>query len=182
MSDLYQRVSDSRTGLERLLGKIPGYKGYKEKEMRRESDRLLRETIVTRMGEQRQRMDDLQRMLISAGRLEYLDEMGSATTRLQTFIDRVRFASYGYAGLFDAVRVREAELDRLYDFDQALLEYGDRLETALNSLEIAIPAGEGLAEAVRQVLSICAEANRTFDEREQVILAGAASGGEAETR
>lgn len=171
MSDLFERVSDARSGFEKLLGKIPGYKGYKEKEMRRESDKLLREAIATQMELQRKRMDDLQKELISAGRLEYLDEMGNAVTKIQTFIDRVRHATYGYAGLFDAVRVKEEELDRIYDFDHQLLEYGDRLSAALDNLATSIPSGEGLAEAVRQVQSICAEANYTFDEREQAVLA-----------
>ncbi|HHS96743.1 MAG TPA: hypothetical protein ENK08_02420 [Chloroflexi bacterium] len=173
MSDLYERVSEARSGLEKLIGQIPGYKGYKEKEMRRESDKLLRETVATHMEQHRQRMDELQKQLITAGRFEYLDEMGNAVTKLQTFIDRVRKATYGYAGLFDAVRVKEEELDRLYDFDAKLLEYVERLSAALDAVETAIPSGEGLAEAVRQVLSICSEANRTFDEREQVILTAA---------
>lgn len=170
MSDLYRRVSEARSGLEKLIGRIPGYKGYKEKEMRRESDKLLRETIAVHMGQQRQRMDDLQKKLIAAGRFEYLDEMENAATKLQTFIDRVSKAAYGYAGLFDAIRVREEELDRLYDFDNQLLSYVERLSAALDSVETSIPGGEGLAEALRQVVDICAEANRTFDEREQVIL------------
>ena len=42
MGDLYERVSEDRSWLEKIVGKIPGYKGYKEKEMRRESDKLLR--------------------------------------------------------------------------------------------------------------------------------------------
>jgi hypothetical protein len=175
MGDLYERVSEGRGWLEKLIGKIPGYKGYKEKEMRRESDKLLREMVATQMTKQRQRMDDLQRQMISAGRLEYLDEMGNATTKLQTFIDRVRKATYGYAGLFDAVRVKEDELDRLYDFDNQLMAYAERLSAALNEVETSIPSGEGLAESVRTVLSICAEANRTFDDREQVILVSSES-------
>ncbi|MBC7226655.1 MAG: hypothetical protein H5T61_05420 [Thermoflexales bacterium] len=170
MSDLYKRVSEARTGLEKLLGQIPGYKGYKEKEMRRESDKLLRQAVAARMEAQRRRMDELQRRLISVGRLEYLDDLGVAITQLQTFIDRVRRATYGYSGLFDATRVREEELDRLYDFDHQLLDYGDRLSAALDNVETAIPSGEGLAEALRAVQSICAEANNTFSMREEVIL------------
>lgn len=175
MGDIFENVSDSRGWLEKLVGKIPGYSGYKEKEMRRESDKLLREVIATQMTIQRQRMDDLQKELISYGRLEYLDEMGNAVTKVQTFIDRVKFATYGYSGLFDATRVKEDELDRLYDFDNRLLEYAERLAAALTGVETAIPSGEGLAEAVRGVLSICAEANRTFDEREHVILSAETS-------
>lgn len=170
MTDLYKKVSDARTGLEKLLGQIPGYKGYKEKEMRRESDKLLRQAVVTHMSAQHRRMQSLQRKLIGAGRMEYLDDLGVAVTQLQTFIDRVRRATYGYGGLFDAVRVREEELDRLYDFDHQLLEYGDRLSAALDTLETAIPSGEGLADALRAVQSICEEANNTFSMREEVIL------------
>ncbi len=138
--------------------------------MRRDSDKLLRETLATQLGVQLQRLDDLQKQMISAGRFEYLDETGNAATKLKTFIDRVQKASYGYSGLFDAVRVKEDELDRLYDFDNRLMGYVERLAGALASLETAIPSGEGLADAVRQVLSICGEANQTFDMREQVIL------------
>lgn len=170
MTDLYRRVSEARTGLEKLAGKIPGYHGYKEKEMRRESDKLLRNVVASQMETQRRRMEDLQRQLISAGRFDYLDDLGVAITQLQTFIDRVRRATYGYSGLFDAVRVREEELDRLYDFDHQLLEYGERLSSALNDLEIAIPGGEGLAEALRKIRALCAEVNDTFSQREQVIL------------
>lgn len=170
MGDLYERVSEERTWIEKIAGKIPGYKGYKEREMRRESDKLLRNMLATQLSLQLQRIDDVQKQLISAGRLEYLDEMGNAATRLQTFIDRVRHATYGYAGLFDTIRIQEEELDRLYDFDNQLLGYPERLATAINAVETAIPSGEGLAEAVRAVLSITGEANRTFDEREHVIL------------
>jgi hypothetical protein len=89
---------------------------------------------------------------------------------LQTFIDRVRLASYGYSGLFDAVKINQDELEQMYNFDAALFEYVDRLDTANDRLIEAIDTGEGLKEVIRIVQDICREANATFDEREHVLL------------
>ena len=47
--------------------------------------------------------------------------MERVSTRLQTLIDRIRTAAYGYAGFFDLQRVKEPELDRLAAFDKALV-------------------------------------------------------------
>ncbi len=91
-------------------------------------------------------------------------------TQLQTFIDRVRFASYGYSGLFDAAKVNEAELEQMYNFDAALFEYVDRLDEANDRLWEAIPSGQGLIETIRIIQDICREANSAFDQREHVIL------------
>ena len=38
-----------------------------------------------------------------------MDDVDDAIVKLQTLIDRVKTASYGYAGLFDAVRIKEAQ-------------------------------------------------------------------------
>ena len=37
-------------------------------------------------------------------------------------VNRIRYADRGYAGFFAAVKVDEAALDRVYEFDAALLE------------------------------------------------------------
>jgi len=130
----------------------------------------MRQMLAEKLTIQRKRLDVAQKDLISAGRFEFVDDLGSAVTQLQTFADRVRLASYGYAGLFDAVKIREAELEQMYNFDAALFEYVDRLDTANDRLREVISSGEGLAETIRIVLDICREANSTFDEREHVIL------------
>ncbi|MEM1673716.1 MAG: hypothetical protein QXN24_03585 [Candidatus Bathyarchaeia archaeon] len=44
-----ERIHEERSLLERIVGYIPGYRGYKEKELRRESDRLVRMDVVNRL-------------------------------------------------------------------------------------------------------------------------------------
>lgn len=169
MGDVFGKVEASRNALEQLVAKIPGFKGYLERQNRRRADQIMRQTLGEKLAAQRRRLDAAQIDLISSGQFELVDDLGSAVTQLQTFIDRVRFATYGYAGLFDAVKIREAELEQLYAFDAQMFDYVDRLDEANDHLRDAIPSGEGLAETVRIVRDICREANETFDQREYLI-------------
>ena len=170
MGDIYEKVEDSRTALEKLTDFIPGWGGYQKRQTRRKADQLLRETLADKLAGPRRRLNEAQKDLISNKRMDLLDDLESAGTQLQTFIDRIRLATYGYAGMFDAKKVKEGELEQLYNFDVALVQYVERLDAANDRLREAIPSGEGLVETIRIVRDVCSEANSTFDEREHVIL------------
>ena len=166
---LLDRIKGNMYGLERgIADVVPGYKGYKQKELRREADKLLRDTLVSRLRTVKRQLDVLQQDLISVGKIDLLDVVGSATTQLQTFIDRVRTASYGYGGLFSAVRVKEEDLDRVYQFDAQLLDYVDRMEGAIGRAREAV-AGDDAQSLVMIVRDLAREANDTFDRRQEVI-------------
>jgi len=170
MVDIYDKSEEHLSAAERLISKIPGWSGYQSRQKRRQADKLLRETLADKLNAQRRRMDAAQKQLIRHGRLDLLSDMESAVTQLKTFADRVLFASYGYAGLFDAVKIREAELKQLYDFDAALFEYVERLDTANDHLQAAISEGEGLEATIDVIREIVQEANTTFDRRQRLVL------------
>ncbi len=170
MVDAYGKVRESRSGLEKLLEIIPGWSGYQERQNRRKADQVLRQTLAEKLAAQRRKLDVAQNELIAHGKIEFVDDVGSAVTQLQTFIDRVRFATYGYSGLFDAIRINQNELEQMYNFDAALFDYVERLDAATGRLREAISIGEEIAEAVRVIQEICREANDAFDQREHVIL------------
>lgn len=168
--DILGKVEESRNILEKLGSVIPGWKGYQERQERRKADQILRQTLAEKLTEQRRRLDVAINELIENNRYDLVDNVGSAVTQLQTFIDRVRFASYGYSGLFDAVKINQKELEQIYNFDMALFDYVERLNTANDRLQEAISTGQGMLETVRIIRDICREANNTFDEREHIIL------------
>ncbi|MBC7249183.1 MAG: hypothetical protein H5T62_02780 [Anaerolineae bacterium] len=168
--DLRQKVTEAMGGLESLVAKIPGYSGYKEKETRREADKLLREQLVRAFDEQRRHLLELQKQLVSSGQIALLDDMDSAAVKLQTLIDRIRTASYGYAGFFDAVKVKEEQLDALYEFDNALVEQVSNVEAAIERVASALAAQEGLAEAIGDLTAVVRDINDLFSRRQDVIL------------
>ena len=170
MDDLRGMVSDARGTLEKLVGMIPGYHGYKEKEMRREADKLLRMHLSERFQEQRAKLTSVQDHLASEGKLEDLGLLERVMLQLQLLIDRLKVAEYGYAGLFDAVRVKEEHLDALYTYDNALTSSVDQLAGMIDKLRSAAMAGEETRTSANDCLLLLQELNTTFDRRKDVIL------------
>ena len=170
MEDLRGLVSDARSSFEKLVGKIPGYSGYKEKEMRREADKLLRLHLAERFQEQRGKLSNVQNYLAGEGRIEDLGLLERVMLQLQLLIDRLKVAEYGYAGLFDAVRIKEEQLDALYTYDNALTVSVGQLGEKMDKLAIAAMGGEEIRTAANDALMLLQELNTTFDRRRDVIL------------
>jgi hypothetical protein len=170
MEDMRGLVSDARSSLEKLVGKIPGYSGYKEKEMRREADRLLRLHLSERFQEQRGKLSNVQNYLAGEGKIEELGLLERVMLQLQLLIDRLKVAEYGYAGLFDAARIKEEQLDALYMYDNALTVSVDQLAEKMDKLAIAAMAGEEIRSAANDALLLLQELNTTMDRRKDAIL------------
>ena len=168
--DLRETVHGALGGLESLAAKIPGYKGYKQKEMRREADKLLRLEIAGKLDDQRKRLTGLQNRLVSQVQIEFLDDLERAMLKLQLLIDRIRTASYGYAGLFDAVKVKEEQLDALYEYDNQMLVFVDEIAADVDRVASAISAREGIGEAIEELVETADQANTNFDHRHEAIL------------
>lgn len=168
--DLRETVGASMSGLESLAHRIPGYQGYKDKELRREADKLLRMEVANRFDDQRKRLSELQNQLISQGQVEYLDDLERVVMKLQLAIDRIGTASYGYAGLFDAIKIKEDQLDALYEFDEKMLGVADDIASGVDATASAIAAQEGIADVISELAVTVDEANLTFGHREEAIL------------
>lgn len=170
MEDLRGTVSDARGSLEKLVGAIPGYRGYKEKEMRREADKLLRMHLSRRFEEQRTKLSNIENQLASEGKLEDLGMLERTMLQLQLLIDRLKVAEYGYAGLFDALRVKEEQLDALYLYDNALTTSVEQLADKIDQLAIAAMSDEETKPVANDALLLLQELNTTLDRRKDVIL------------
>ena len=169
MADIHGSITKGRRLLENIASKIPGFGGYLEKETRRSADKLLRETITSRYGDQLSRISALQAQLVQSGGIEYVDDLQDAATRLQRFIDTVKTAAYGYAGFFDAVKVKEDELAKLYAFDNALLDNAAKVTGLVDAVEAAM-SGDGLPASIKALTAAVAECNAAFERRKEVLL------------
>ena len=166
--DMRDVVAGGLSGFEKLVSKIPGYRGYKEKEMRREADKLLRDHIYGVLGEQRRRIEDIQGMM-GIEQLEFVEKVGTARRRLQTLADTVHTAAYGYSGLFDAVKVKEEQLDALYSFDNGLLAESEAIAACVDSLQAAVDSNEGVSGAVRDLTETITRLQNLYNRRKDVL-------------
>ena len=170
MSDPLGKITEGKDLIGKVRNWLAGFTGYLERENRREADKLLRQTIAQRYEEQWDRISQLQRQLISEGKLEFVDDLEAANIKLRAFVDRARHASYGYSGFFDAVRVNEAELTRIYEYDSILLENVKKISDAVDNLNASLGT-DGLPAAIRNLVSLSQDVVDAYNRREEVLLA-----------
>ena len=162
-------MNDQRNWLERLGDKIPGYGGYAARERRRDIDKLHREHLADRLRAAKQPLSDAMRELTSTGRLMEIGPLDRVQKKIDHAENRVRFASYGYSGFFDVVKVQEAQLDRLYQFDLALVEKVEAIEQQGRELGARAATTDGLKQAASDLERTVDDLNRAFDERHRAI-------------
>ncbi|HEX7175317.1 MAG TPA: hypothetical protein VF240_08675 [Pyrinomonadaceae bacterium] len=173
-------MNDQRNWLERLGEKIPGYGGYVQKERRRDIDKLHREHLADRLRTLKQTLNDVVRELTDGRRLMEVGPVDRAAKKVDMVENRVRYASYGYGGLFDVVKIEEPQLDRLYQFDLALVQKVEELEQHARALKDGAGTAEGLKGAAANLERALDEFNRAFDERSRSINDTGGGGGSPE--
>jgi hypothetical protein len=131
--------------LEKIANEIPGIAGYRERDTRRETDRRIREYLAARLDEGRTQLNTLRNQATDAGELRLLDAIGRLDRTLQKSVSSLRYADYGFSGLFDQLKIREAELDQIYAYDASLVADVIALSDALRAAGGAQGDGAALA-------------------------------------
>lgn len=113
-------MSKELTILEKLELLIPGFKGYKQRELIREDDALVRRKIASILDDARLRAE---RLISSVKRRDInlalrLDDL---RLELMKVAQMIRHATYGYGGLFDRVHIEEPQLKTLLEMDYKLI-------------------------------------------------------------
>jgi hypothetical protein len=158
------------------LDRVPGYRGYRLKEDRRDADRRVRNAVADAYAVELARVERVGRELANARRIEQIAAVERASQAIRHFIDRVRTVSPGYGGLLGERDVDGVALDQLRLFDESLLLGIDELRPALDQLDAAVAAGQPLAPAASAIERTIASQGERLDLRQEVVETGAAAG------
>jgi len=164
MTDGLKDAEERRNLLERIAAKIPGIKGYIDRELRRDVDKMQRDWLAQQLDRGRGSVQEQIRVWSRTGNLANLDLASSLDKALDRLANRIRHADYGYTGFFDVVKIRESELDRLYEFDLGLMDTVEDLALRIESLP-----GTAAEPALRSLVDAVAEADRAFDDRATIF-------------
>ena len=171
MSDQFVDFAKSQMGaVERLLKGLPGIGGYIDKELRRDADKQVREGLARTLEQSKAELLEIQNRLLSGGGLLYMDDVDRAIVKLQTLIDRIKTAAYGYAGLFDAVRIKEGALDALNRFDVAMVGEVGQLNESITALSNAVADNQNVQPVISRVTKVVSDLNLLFDKRKDAIV------------
>lgn len=161
--------------IERIASYIPGYAGYKEREIRREADALVRRRIASDLAAAKAKLAlpiTSARQVASNPDAMYLWD--AARAWLDRVIQRIDKAPEGYSGFFDLVKVDEQALDRLYEMDLSLLDKASAVAKAVDEVAALQPASEDWMKKMRELISLLSQLDASIDERSNYIagLAG----------
>lgn len=160
------RHGDSRNFVESILRHIPGFRGYLEKEYRRESDELARAHLVSELQRAKEELDNYQRGLVDAAQFDALPHCERVRGRLDTLQSRIKGAMQGYSGFFDFVKVDEGVLDDVYEHDLAMAADVGALRDSVEQL----PNAEGTpTERIAAIYKEVEKVHQRFDKRSEIL-------------
>jgi hypothetical protein len=139
--------------LEKLELIVPGFKGYKEKELRREQDKALRMRLV-------KALEDLKYDIVGMeeehpDELEMIKNLEYLMAKVQKLEDKIEHADYGYAGFFDLIHIDEDKLDEIYQHDLKMFDLIDQIK-GVEDLDI-------LKSKIREL-------EKEWDKREEICM------------
>jgi hypothetical protein len=103
---------------------------------------MVRDAVADRYQEQLDRLTAVMSEFVDRGDIEYLDKLEGVAVKIRTFVDKIRHAVYGYSGFFDAIKIDQVKLDKLYAYDQALLDGIEGISETLTSLASAVESDQ----------------------------------------
>jgi hypothetical protein len=101
---------------------IPGYKGYAERDGRRNCDKILRDSISTQLCESENNIFSQMKDALKIKDKSKINELEEVRKEANTFLSRVKFAPYGATGFFGDNQIKEEELFSIYQYDLDLAE------------------------------------------------------------
>lgn len=166
-----QRIQESEKLLEKIMLVIPGFSGYKKREQRREADKIIRNFIYSKLQEGRNGLQDIYQALAESKQSDALQSVDRLVAIFDRVSETVNHASYGYSGFFDAIKIEEADLDRMIGFDTQLVDGAKGLAERVRSIKTQVQADrlDNLKMDLDELRKTVEEFESTFDERKAVI-------------
>ena len=152
---------------------IPGYKGYRERDDSRQSDKLFRDFLAKELGAESTRLEQAKVELTNTGNLAALNPADQASKLLVKVRDRLRFANYGFqSGMFGSKGETEMVL-KVEEYDKGLIDDKDSVRTQVQEIENVLMEGGNVEPEFRKLGRILREFDEKLNQREAIIRGNA---------
>jgi hypothetical protein len=169
--DVYAQAKSQMRLSERIAAALPGFHGYKEKELRRESDKLVRNNLYLKLTKDKDNVKSISQKIADKRYMDALTDIDRLNVKMDRITEKVNHASYGYAGFYDIVKIKEENLDRMITFDNQLLDEVNALTASIEELKTQLLSNNfaNLKDKIQTIADKFELLEDTFDKREQVI-------------
>jgi|GEM_PF-4776573 len=156
-----------------IVQRLPGYRGYRLRRDRQQSDEQSRAWLVERLERGKRGLDAHTRRLVDDGRIDELPGWEQLRTRLDRLAARIASSWHGYRSFFDRSDLVADRLEDVYDCDARLQDETEKLLALINATGSATEAAAEPAAAIRFQLD---QVQATVDERETLLKQLSADG------
>jgi hypothetical protein len=111
---------------------IPGYKGYQEREGRRECDRQLKEQIADKLTLVEKDINSLMANI----EFENLSEIEKIRKKVNNLNGLIKYSPYGASAFFSDSVIKETELENIYQHDLNILDATNELTESAKSKDV----------------------------------------------
>ncbi len=171
MEDKYMEKSKQDRGIfEKISLYIPGYSGYRQRNMRRDIDRLVRSHVAMSIKEVKTVMNDLKRQVMENGDMQSVKTMERIATKIDTYMKTIESAESGYSGMWETIKTNEGDLDAIIEWDEKLVVGSEELKELLRGLRSNVDEGSPDVKAeLRDIERHVDDLKDALNERKLVI-------------
>ena len=141
MADYMEKSKQDRGIFEKISLYIPGYSGYRQRNMRRDIDRLVRSHVAMSIKETKTVINDLKRQVMENGDMASVKTMERISTKIDTYMKTIESAESGYSGMWETIKTNENDLDSIIEWDEKLVIGSEELKGMLRDLRDKVDDG-----------------------------------------
>jgi len=167
--NIKEQMSGTKGIFERIAGYIPGYRGYRQKNVARDTDREVRTAVVRILKNVKTELGNIHRIVVENGDMSASRDIERLRTKVDTHTSRVEKAVNGYSGIWASVKKTGDELDAVAEWDATLLESADSLKTCAESVRAAAENGENVKAMISQIENDVDDVLEKFTQRDAVL-------------
>ncbi len=142
MPDIRGRIEEDRGILKKIQNVVPGFRGYRRREDLHDADRVLRSQLAAKLALQRQGLEECRGMLVQSFGSKELETVGGLIFQYKRIEGLVTHAEMGYSGLVADLQIGEDDLDKLYEYDAAMIDHITAMSASVDSLKNSIMAAD----------------------------------------
>jgi len=161
MADLREKVVEDRGIISKIQMFVPGFHGYRVKEDLRAADDMLRMQMAEKLAAIRRDAEGCRSVMAANASLEHLERLGALIARFKTVEQEVAHAAQGYSGISAKTKVGDTELNKLYEYDYALVS--SLADMAADASKLKAAANSDNKASIRESIDALAARTDTFE-------------------
>ena len=150
---------------------LPGFRGYKLREQRREADRIVRDYAYNTLEHSRDDLMSCFQSLSDSKASELMEPANRLVAKIDRVAEKINRASYGYSGFFDSIKIEESELENMIAYDTQLMDSVRKIAelTANFKADLNQAKLENARSEQQQSDDLISSLELAFDQRKAII-------------